>query len=131
MCGIQEVISSILILSSILIQGFDYGSRTHKKWKGKIEVNGITEDKKIVVSGYSVFKFMETKGLPLDFMFMYLDKDEYVVDWLEFVQTSLEHNWNIRGTLTKLENSLIDVYGRCEYSETVIKRLNDYFINTS
>ena len=58
---------------------------------------------------------METKGLPLDFMFMYLEKDKYVVDWLEFVQTSLDHNWKIRGTLTKLENSLFVtfIYAKC------------------
>lgn len=72
---------------------------------------------------------METKGLPLDFMFMYLEKDKYVVDWLEFVQTSLDHNWKIRGTLTKLENSLIDVYGKCDYTETIITKLNKQFNN--
>lgn len=86
----------------------------------------MTNDEKIVVSGYSVFKFMETKGLPLDFMLMYLDKDEYVVDWIEFIHTSVQHNWNLRGTLTKLENALYDVYGRCEYSERIIKVLNEY-----
>lgn len=108
------------------LQGNPHGSRSRQKWRGKIEINGITEDNKIVVSGYSVFKYMETKGLPLDFMLMFLPHTEYTIDWLDFIDTSIEHNWNKRGTLIKVENSLIDTYGRNEYSETIISRLTDY-----
>jgi len=85
----------------------------------------MTGDNKIVVSGYSVFKFMETKGLPLDFMLSHLDKDEYVVDWLEFILTAEQHNWKLKGTLIKIENAMTDVYGS-EYSDTVIETLYVY-----
>jgi hypothetical protein len=67
---------------------------------------------------------METRGLPLEIILMSLNKENYVIDWIDFVNTSIEHNWKIKGTLIKIENSLIDVYGRNEYSETVIKRLS-------
>lgn len=83
----------------------------------------MTEDGKIVVSGLSVFKFMESKGLPLDFILSTLDKDEYSVDWLEFILTSIQHKWKLKGTLVKIENSLIDVYGR-NFSTPIIEELS-------
>lgn len=82
----------------------------------------MTEDGKIVISGYSVFKFVETKGVPLDFILSSLPNDEYIVDWLEFVLTSVQHNWKLRGTLIKIENSMLDVYGKT-YSTPIIEEL--------
>ena len=70
---------------------------------------------------------METKGLPLDFILSSLDKEKYVVDWVDFIQTSLKHNWKIKGTFIKIENALIDVFGR-EYSNSIIERLEMYLL---
>ena len=53
---------------------------------------------------------------------MSLDKDEYVIDWLEFILTSVEHKWKLKGTLKKIENSMNDIYG-VEYSEPIIDKL--------
>ena len=41
----------------------------------------MTSDGKTVVSGLSVFKFSESKGVPLDFILSILDKEEYVTFW--------------------------------------------------
>lgn len=106
-------------------KGVPNGSRnknTGNKWRVNVEFNGVTEDGKIVVSGYSVFKFTESKGVPLDFLLSTLSKDEYVIDWLEFILVSVKHKWKLKGTLIKIENSMIDVYGR-EYSTPIIKEM--------
>ena len=87
-----------------------------------VKFNGVTSDNKIVVSGYSVFKFIETKGVPLDFILSILDNKIYVIDWLEFILTSTQHKWKLKGTLIKIENSMNDCYGR-EYSKPIIKEL--------
>ena len=65
---------------------------------------------------------MDTKGVPLDFILTKLDKDEYVVDWLEFIRISKDSGWKLKGTLLKIEHSLIDVYGK-DYSMEVMKRI--------
>ena len=65
---------------------------------------------------------METKGVPLDFILSSLPKEEYVIDWLDFILTSVQHNWKLRGTMKKIENSMNDVYGRV-YSLPVIEEL--------
>lgn len=70
----------------------------------------------------SVFKFTESKGVPLDFILSTLSKEEYVVDWLDFIVQSVQHKWKLKGTLVKIENSMIDVYGR-EYSTPIINQL--------
>lgn len=83
----------------------------------------MTQDGKIVVSGYSVFKFVETKGVSLDFLLLTLDKDEYSIDWLEFILTSVEHKWKLKGTLLKIEGALNDSYGK-EFSKPIIDNFN-------
>lgn len=47
--------------------------------------------------------------MPLDYILIELG-DEYAVDWLEFVLTCVEHNWNPKGTLLKIENAVKFVY---------------------
>jgi len=97
------------------------------EWNGskKLEIkqNGLTEDGKIVLSGYSVFKYIDTKGVPLENILMTTDRNKYVIDWLDFITTSVEHKWKLKGTLVKIENGIKEVYGK-EYSLEIMKRLN-------
>jgi hypothetical protein len=39
-----------------------------------------------------VLQLTETKGVPLDFILSSLDYEEYVIDWIEFVKTSIKHH---------------------------------------
>jgi len=66
---------------------------------------------------------METKGLPLDFILSILNKEEYRIDWLEFILTSVEHKWKLKGTMLKIENSMKDVYGK-EFTISIMEILN-------
>lgn len=69
-----------------------------------------------------MFKYNESLGVPLDFILSSLSKDEYSVDWLDFIVQSVKHKWKLKGTLIKIENAMIDVYGR-EYSTPIINQL--------
>jgi hypothetical protein len=69
---------------------------------------------------------METKGVPLDFILSSLNCEEYVIDWIEFVETSIKHHWKLRGTLIKIESSIEDIYG-VKYSNIISTRLNESF----
>ena len=75
------------------------------------------------MSGYSVFKFIDSKGVPLENILMILEKDKYVIDWLDFITTSVEHKWRLKGTLVKIEKGTTEIYGK-EYSLEIMKRLN-------
>ena len=65
---------------------------------------------------------MESKGVPIDFLLSQLEKDIYVIDWLEFILISVQHKWKLKGTLKKIENSLNDVYGKI-HSKPIIDEL--------
>ena len=54
---------------------------------------------------------------------MTTDRNKYVIDWLDFITTSVEHKWKLKGTLVKIENGIKEVYGK-EYSLEIMKRLN-------
>lgn len=69
---------------------------------------------------------METKGLPLDFILMNIDKDKYIIDWMEFIETSLQHNWKLKGTILKLEDSFLDYYDK-EFSNIIITRIKNIY----
>lgn len=49
-----------------------------------------------------------------------------VIDWIQFVQAGLEHLWRYRTIVSKIEVSLLEVYGK-EYSEHVVITLHDVF----
>jgi len=58
---------------------------------------------------------------------MILNKDIYVIDWIDFVNTTINHNWKLKGTLVKIENGLTEIYGK-EYSLIIMKRLQTTFL---
>lgn len=53
-------------------------------------------------------------------------KDEYVVDWIGYLDTCLMHNWKLNNTLLNIEFALKETYG-IEYSKVVIQRLKNIF----
>lgn len=54
-------------------------------------------------------------------------KEDYVVDWISYIETSIKHNWKLSNTLKNVSFSVQEVYG-IEYSEEVMFRLN-YYLN--
>ena len=53
-------------------------------------------------------------------------KDEYVVDWIDYLDTCLMHNWKLNNTLLSIEFSIKESYGE-EYSNVIIERLRKMF----
>ncbi len=81
---------------------------------------GITLDGKIVVQG--VFELISSKGIPLDFLFDYFKNNNISIDWIDFYKDSLNAGWNFKTLISKLKESLIDIYG-LNYQKTIIERL--------
>ncbi len=70
----------------------------------------------------------ETKGVPLETIIQKFDELNYLIDWIDFYETSIENGWNVRTTLKKIEYSLIDTKGK-DYTTQVLTRLKYYIIN--
>jgi hypothetical protein len=60
--------------------------------------------------------------VPLDTILEVLRDRKQVIDWLDFVQTALEHGWSLLTTLKKIEYNLSDVYGK-EYAKEINERI--------
>lgn len=69
--------------------------------------------------------------MPLDTIIQEFDKQGYVIDWIDFYESSVKSGWNVKTTLKKIEYSLIDIKEK-EYCEEVLKRLRYYItVNTN
>lgn len=84
-----------------------------------------TIDGKTIVSG--IGKFTDSIGYPLSFLIDDLKEKNMVVDWIDYIEYSIEKKWGLNSTLLKIEESLIDSYGR-EYSNTVLEKINTYLL---
>ena len=53
---------------------------------------------------------------------MEIDRDKYTIEWTEFIYTSMEHHWKLKGTLLKIENSVKFVYSE-DYCKTLMSKI--------
>jgi hypothetical protein len=72
-----------------------------------------------------VFIQCESRGLPLEIMIEELEKQDCLVDWIDFYEASLRAFWQPETTLKKIEVALNETIGK-EYGEQVILRLKRY-----
>jgi len=49
----------------------------------------------------------------------------YLIDWIDFYESSVKSGWNVKTTLKKIEYSLVDIKEK-EYCENVLRRLKLY-----
>lgn len=82
---------------------------------------GKTTDDKIVVAG--VYEFYETYGLPLDSLFDSLNQKNQIPCWISFYKEAKFAGMKHERILSKLEESISDVYGK-EFSDIVLSKLN-------
>lgn len=68
---------------------------------------------------------MDSIGLPLVFILDKLREENCTVDWVDFIEYTIEKQWNVTQTLSKIEEALID---NREEQKEVIKRLKLYLI---
>lgn len=64
---------------------------------------------------------IETKGVQLAVIIEGLDQHGWVIDWMDFLQQSLDHGWNPKSTLSKIEEALLDIKGP-EYTQEVLNK---------
>ncbi len=63
--------------------------------------------------------------MPLETIIQEFDKHGYLIDWVDFYESSTQSGWNIKTTLKKIEYSLIDIKEK-EYCNNVLSRLRYY-----
>lgn len=68
---------------------------------------------------------MDSIGLPLIFILDRFREDNIVVDWIDFINYTIEKQWNITQTLSKIEEALID---NREEQKEVIQRIKLYLM---
>lgn len=61
-------------------------------------------------------------------LIQYLDQHCMVIDWIDFYEQGVNHNWNIKSIVSKIRTALSDVKGK-EYCAEVLFRLNHYLLN--
>lgn len=71
----------------------------------------------------------ETRGVPIDTIIQEFDRLGYVIDWIDFYESSVKSGWNIKTTLKKIEYSLVDIKEK-EYCDNVLQRLKLYITKT-
>ena len=90
-------------------------------------VVGKTSDDKLVVQG--MFDLMSSVlGLPLEYMLDILNKNNMVVDWVDFYKCSVKHCWSYKTLRNKIDVALFEIYGK-EYRDSVLMRL-DFIVDT-
>ena len=68
---------------------------------------------------------MDSIGLPLVFILDRFREDNIVVDWIDFINYTIEKQWSITQTISKIEEALID---NREEQKEVIKRIKLYLM---
>jgi len=81
---------------------------------------GITLEGKRVVGG--VFPALDRHGLPLLIIVERLQDANCLLDWTDLFLSALQAGWNPSTMLARIEETLLDVYGRT-YCNAVLTRL--------
>ena len=90
--------------------------------KSLLKFAGKTQDEKVVVSG--VFQFFETYGLSLDVIITALDKNNLVIDWLDFFDAAHVSGMKRNHIISKLEEAITSSHDET-YCVIIINRLKD------
>ena len=81
--------------------------------KNLFEIVGKTEDGRLVVSG--IYKFKESYGIPLDFIFEEIEKNNMIISWPHLIREAKECGCNMSKFMTELEYSVLDIYGKKQW----------------
>lgn len=92
-----------------------------KKGRNPLQISGKTPDQKTVVKGV-FFLYSSYTGLPFQDILETLKKNNMIPDWINFYEESVKEGWKPDRTITKIRDSVGDVFGS-EYGEEVKKRL--------
>ena len=72
----------------------------------------------------NVFPLVESKGVLLSTIVQGLEDRGWVVDWVDFMKQSLDHGWKPKGTISKIEETLMDTLGP-QHTKEVVSRLKN------
>ena len=90
-----------------------------------MKLTGKTTDQKDVYG--DVFLYVGTHGIPLEIVLGFIKNKQGVVDWLEYIQSSLNDGHKIRTIKAKILSAIGEVYGN-SYKKEFEKRLNHHIL---
>ena len=88
------------------------------------KIVGKTQDGRDVVSG--VFRFYESVGLPLDIILDTIRENNTIPDWTAFYKEAKAAGMKHDRIISKLEESIMDVYG-VEFQKIVCQTLENLY----
>lgn len=77
-----------------------------------------------VVGG--AFSAVGTHGLPLEVVLMFFKDNNWVVDWVDYVNGALKDGHNLSTVRSRIFSAVGDVYGP-KYRDAVIERFDKFF----
>lgn len=86
-------------------------------------LSGKTLTGKSVLSGVGVLT--GTYGVPLEIILSYFKRKKLVVDWLDYIQCTLQEGHNPKTIKARIRSAAGDVYGP-EYKDQVMQRVDTY-----
>jgi hypothetical protein len=54
----------------------------------------------------------------------FVDSNNLIIEWIDFIHSSMKHCWKLQSTFAKIENALVDIKGK-KYSIEVMKKLKE------
>ena len=94
--------------------------------KIKTFINGETVDGNPVITG--VFHFVSTYGFPLVEFLYEAQKENMIVDWVDYYETALLKDMKSDRILTQVESAVLEVYGKTYCS--AVMELFELYIST-
>ena len=78
--------------------------------KPLLQITGKTIDGSLTFS--NVFALVGTHGLPLDVVLGYFKDNNLTIDWIDYIQNSINDGAKLDGVKVKILMAVTDVYGR-------------------
>jgi len=91
-----------------------------KRKKSPVRISGETTDGKKVMAG--LFWYKGTHGLPYEVIFDQVNKNGWMVDWIDFYNDARKEGANHVTIINQLSEAICEVWGK-EFRDVVIKRL--------
>jgi hypothetical protein len=64
-------------------------------------------------------------GIPLEYLLEILNRNNMIVSWIDFYNSSVKYGWKYKTTKERISTSVGDIYGQ-EYRDEVLKKLDWY-----
>lgn len=73
------------------------------------------------------FKLVDGQGVHLTDVVQHFHGNDLIPDWIDFLQNTIDSNWNLRSTIEKISIACFEVYGP-KHRDVVIDKIKLWII---